>query len=132
LNLLYLEDDARDIELLRLRCSQNELDCELTAASDRAAFLAGLCSDRFDGIISDSGVHDLAGPDAVRLARSLAPGLPYVFLCGTMDPDKRAEILAAQPDGVFSKDRDEDAGLAIGLLRKIRDYRAASREAEWG
>lgn len=126
LRLLYLEDDARDVELLQLACQHSDPDCELTPAASREAFLTALQSGLFDGILSDSGVHDLPGPQAVKLARKLAPGLPYVFLCGMMDPKKQWELVAANPDGIFSKDRPEDASLAIGLVRKMNEYRKAS------
>jgi CheY-like chemotaxis protein len=125
--VLHLEDDLRDIELLRATCAHREPDCQLTAVMDRATFVAALQTRRYDGILSDSGVHDLFGADAVKLARSLAPGLPYVFLCGLMGDAKRADLLAAKPDGVFSKDRAEDVSLAIDLLRKLsgQDQRPA-------
>jgi len=111
--LLYLEDDPHDVELLQLLCLQQEPDCEITAVGDRMAFIAALESGQYVGILSDSGVHDLAGPDAVRVARSLAPAVPYLFFCGTMGETKRATLLAAHPDGIFSKDRPEDIGLQL-------------------
>jgi CheY-like chemotaxis protein len=117
--VLYLEDDLRDIELLRMTCAHEQPDCELTPVMDRATFVAGLKSGRYAGILSDSGVHDLFGADAVQLARSMAPAVPYVFLCGMMSDAKRADLEAAKPDGVFSKDRSEDVGLAIGLIRRL-------------
>ena len=89
------------------------------AVSDRLAFLKALESGDFAGILSDSAVHDLVGPDAVRVARLVAPMMPYVFYCGTMSATKRADLLAAKPDGIFSKDRPEDLGMAIDLLRKL-------------
>jgi CheY-like chemotaxis protein len=117
--LLYLEDDRHDVELLQMNCQQDEPDCEITAVADRGAFVAALQSGRYAGILSDSGVHDRTGPEAVKLARQIAPALPYVFICGTMAAAKRADLLAAKPDGIFSKDRPEDTGLAIALLRKL-------------
>jgi DNA-binding NarL/FixJ family response regulator len=117
--LLYLEDDRQDVELLQLMCMQDEPDCEIIPVGDRQSFVAALESGRFAGILSDSGVHDLTGAEAVRIARQVAPALPYVFLCGAMADAKRETLLAAKPDGIFSKDRPEDAGLAIGLLRKL-------------
>jgi CheY-like chemotaxis protein len=132
LKLVYLEDDSRDFELLQLACRENEPDCELSAAPSREAFMAALRSGRFDGILSDSGVHDLPGAEAVALARNLAPALPYVFLCGVMDPARRADLLAARPEGIFSKDRPEDAGRAIGLLRKMRGNRGTPGKPEAG
>lgn len=126
MKLLYLEDDRRDVELLELQLGQDEPDCEITPVADRAAFVAALQSGGYAGILSDSGVHDLFGADAVNLARSLSPGLPYVFLCGTMSEAKRADLLAAKPDGIFSKDRPEDVGLAIGLLRKLGGERGGT------
>lgn len=127
LRVLYLEDDEHDVELLQLACQQNDPDCELTPATNREGFIRALQSGFFDGILSDSGVADLPGREAVKLARKLAPGLPYVFLCGVMDPSKQAELVRANPDGIFSKDRAEDAALAINLVRKMNEYRNAPR-----
>jgi CheY-like chemotaxis protein len=124
LKLLYLEDDARDIELFQFACQKNDPDCELIGAMDREAFVTAVKIGGFDGILSDSGVPDLPGPDAVRLARRLAPGLPYVFLCGVMDAAKRAGLVAANPDGIFSKDQPDDPRLAINLIRAMKKYRA--------
>ncbi len=123
MKLLYLEDDPLDVELLQLACQQAVPGCEVVAVGDRLSFLKALESGGFAGILSDSGVHDLAGPDAVRVARLIAPMTPYVFYCGTMSDSKRTELLAAKPDGMFSKDQPEDFGLAIGLLRKLSSGR---------
>lgn len=125
LKLLFLEDDRRDIELLELQLQREEPDCELTAVGSRADFVAALQRGGYGGILSDSGVHDLFGADAVKLARGLAPGIPYVFLCGIMSDTKRADLLAAKPDGLFSKDQPEDVGSAIALLRKLSADRAS-------
>ena len=117
--LLYLEDDLRDVELLQMVCLHQEPDCEITAVGDRMTFIKALESGEYAGILSDSGVHDLAGPDAVRVARLLAPALPYVFYCGTMADTKRTELTAAKADGIFSKDDPAGMGRAIALLRKL-------------
>jgi CheY-like chemotaxis protein len=119
--VLYLEDDLRDIELLRMTCAHEQPDCQLSPVMDRATFVAALQTGRYDGILSDSGVHDLLGADAVQIARSMAPGLPYVFLCGMLNDAKRADLEAAKPDGIFSKDRAEDVDLAIGLIRTLSE-----------
>ena len=58
--LLYLEDDPQDVELLQMVCLHQEPDCEITAVGDRMAFIAALERGDYLGIISDSGVHDLA------------------------------------------------------------------------
>ena len=127
LRVLHLEDDERDVELLQLTCQRHDPDCEITPATDREGFRRALQSGFFDGIVSDSSVHDLSGPEAVKLARKLAPGRPYVFLCGMMDPVKQLALVRANPDGIFSKDRAEDPALAINLIRKMNEYRHPPR-----
>lgn len=119
MKVLHLEDDLRDIEMVRIACAREAPDCQLTPVMDRATFFIALQSGRYDGILSDSGVHDLFGADAVKLTRSLDPALPYVFLCGFLGEAKRMDLLAAKPDGIFSKDRAGDVGRAIRLLRKL-------------
>ena len=120
MKLLYLEDDPRDVELLQMLCEQEASDCEITPVMDRESFVAALASGVYEGILSDSAVFNLPGAEAVKLARSLAPKLPYVFYCGAMSQTKRAELLAAGPDGVLSKDQPEHIGQAIAILRRGR------------
>lgn len=119
MKLLYLEDDPLDVELLQLACAQLMPECSITAVTDRGSFLKALEDSSYGGILSDSGIFDLAGPDAVKLARMLAPTLPYVFYCGTMSEAKRADLLAAEPDGMFSKDEPADLALALALLKQL-------------
>ena len=126
LRVLHLEDHEYDAELIQLACHRVDPECELTPVATREAFIRALQSGLFDGVLSDSSVHDLPGREGVKLARRLAPGRPYVFICGVMDPTKQAELVRANPDGMFSKDRPEDAGLAIELIRKMNEYRTAS------
>lgn len=118
MKLLHLEDDPTDILLLQAICLHEESDCELTPAMDRDAFIAGLQSGRYEGILSDSGVFNLDGPEAVALARSMAPGLPYVFLCGMMTDARREALMRASPEGMFSKDDPSGFTQAVHLLRQ--------------
>jgi len=110
-----LEDDGRDVELLRMRCAELE-NCELIWASSRAEYLSAFAESKIDGVISDSGVFDLTGLDALALARRAAPNVPFVFLSGAMSQAARDRILAAGPDGVFSKDNPEEVNAALRVF----------------
>jgi CheY-like chemotaxis protein len=103
-NLLHLEDDANDLELFAVWCRDQWPECSMTPARDRDTYIAALRSGQFTGIVSDSGLHNLTGAEAVALARAYAPALPFVFLCGAMSPEKKAELTAAKPDALVSKD----------------------------
>jgi CheY-like chemotaxis protein len=104
MNLLHLEDDAFDLELTQLMCAGHWSDCEITPVRNRADFVSSLTYRNFDGIISDSGVAGLTGVEALELARQLAPGVPFMFLCGSVSPERREELLAARPDAIAAKD----------------------------
>jgi len=116
IRLLYLDDDAKDVELLRHRIEAGWPEAVVLWTDRRSEYMSALGVGGLAGIISDSSVPDLSGIEALRIARELAPGTPFVFLCGTMSPKRKAEIEAACPDGIFSK--DSDAGV-FQALRKI-------------
>jgi DNA-binding NarL/FixJ family response regulator len=116
MRLLHLEDHPLDAELLKNYCEQHARQCELVWVDNRKDFLARLGS--CQGIISDSGVHDLTGIEALAIARREHPSIPFVFLCGVASESSIASLQAAGPDGVFSKDRPAEVAAALRLVLK--------------
>jgi CheY-like chemotaxis protein len=119
--LLLLEDDPFDIELTQIGCRDAWVDCEIEAVGNRRDYLAALERGGFDGIISDSGVADLGGDEALRFARERAPGVPFIFLCGAVSGERREELLAAGPDAMVSKDNRDQ--VIAALQRHFRSER---------
>jgi CheY-like chemotaxis protein len=115
-NLLHLEDDPHDLELFAHWCRQQWPECTLRSVGTRQSYIDALRSGQFTGIVSDSGLHDLSGPEAVALARAYAPRIPFLFLCGTISPDKREEMMKAKPDAIVSKDDPKAVRAAFDRL----------------
>jgi CheY-like chemotaxis protein len=128
--LLYLEDVPQELDLLKKVYALDEPDWQITAAMSRASFITALQSGSFDAIMSDAGVHQLFGVDAIKLARRLAPRLPFAFVCGRIGVAKKKKLLAAVPDGLFYI-RQDGPKLAIGLLRRLVANRTKAIRAIW-
>lgn len=118
MRVLYLDDDDRDVELVRVGCADllGE-NCELVNASSRRAYEKELGEKSYDGILSDSGILELTGVDALRIARIRAPTTPFVFYCGALPPTVKEILRSEHPDGIFSKDTMSDLKLALDLIK---------------
>jgi CheY-like chemotaxis protein len=71
--VLYLEDNPRDVELVRDKLLQFAMPHELRVASDRAEYEAALAETRFDLIMSDYALPDYDGFAALALALAVQP-----------------------------------------------------------
>ena len=107
MKVLHLEDDPLDAELLAIGCTRRWPDFQATVVKSRGEFVTALRSSQFDVIVSDSGVALFPGTDALAVARQLSPNTPFIFVCGTMSDLRRAELEAAGPDAILSKDTSD-------------------------
>jgi CheY-like chemotaxis protein len=98
LRFLILEDNLSDAELIGSRLSEGGIGCELVRVQSRDTFTAALEDGTVDLILAD---HALPGSDgfwALRLARKLRPGVPFIFVSGTLGEESASlpcEYLAA-------------------------------------
>lgn len=104
MNLLHLDDDNFDFELTKLRCATAWPNCRVRHVEDRETFMAAIAEEKFDVILSDSGVASLSGLEALELSRQLAPGVPFIFLCGVMTQEREKTVRASGADGLVYKD----------------------------
>lgn len=123
LRLLHLEDDLADVALTRFYGAEDCGQCEITAVASREQFLQALEQGPFDGIISDSSVFNMTGAEALQLARARLPNVPFVFLCGMLSEQRRAELLSAQPHGLFAKDERVQIQGAFRMLANLSAQR---------
>jgi DNA-binding NtrC family response regulator len=108
MNVLHLDDDSFDFELTKLRCLAAWPGCKVRHVEDRETFTAALNEEKFDVILSDSGVASLSGFEALQLARERAPGVPFIFLCGVMTAEREKSVHASDADGFVHKDSPDE------------------------
>jgi PAS domain S-box-containing protein len=91
--VLYLEDNPRDVELVRDKLLQFAMPHELRVASDRAEYEAALAETRFDLIMSDYALPDYDGFAALALALEKQPDVPFILISGTLSEEQAVECL---------------------------------------
>ena len=121
LQVLNLEDDAKDAELNAAMLSARWPDCHLVRVNNRADFLAALGHSDLDVILSDYTMPGFNGREALTLAREKCPEVPFIFVSGTIGEDTAIEAL---------KNGAKDYVLKHRLMRLIPVVDRALRELE--
>jgi two-component system cell cycle sensor histidine kinase/response regulator CckA len=91
--LLVLEDDTRDLDLLRTRLEDEAFQCEMVVTRKQDEFEAAVKQSSFDAIISDYNLPGYDGLSALRFAHRKRPDVPFIFLSGTLGEERAIESL---------------------------------------
>jgi PAS domain S-box-containing protein len=91
--LLVLEDNPRDVDLLRTRLQDEAFACDLIVARKQVEFESAVSQGHFDLIISDYNLPDYDGFSALHFAHEKLPHVPFIFLSGTLGEERAIESL---------------------------------------
>ena len=92
LRLLILEDAAAEAELTVRVLETAGLDCAWRRVDSETEFRAGL-RERPDIVLSDFSLPRFDGMSALAIAASEAPGIPFIFVSGTIGEERAIEAL---------------------------------------
>lgn len=121
LKVLYLEDDAYDVEIMR-EILDDSFDAEMYNVDNRDDFLAALRHDeRFDLILSDYNLPDFDATGALDVASEISPMVPFICVSGTVGEEKAVELLKQGATDYVLKDR---------MVRLVPAIRRALKETE--
>lgn len=121
LRILHLEDNARDAELILTLLSGEGFSCEVNRVDSRAGFLKTLEEGSFDLILCDYNLPSFDGKEALEIARSKRPEVPFIFVSGTIGEDRAIEALKRGATDYVLKER---------LVRLVPAVRRALIEVE--
>jgi PAS domain S-box-containing protein len=121
LQILLLEDDARDAELVQELLEVEELACEITRVEDRAGFVAALERGGIDLILADYTLPSFDGLSALKLAKSGYPDVPFIFVSGTLGEEVAIEALKIGATDYILKTRI--SRLVPSMHRALREAR---------
>jgi PAS domain S-box-containing protein len=93
LRILSVEDDPRDFQLIQDLLETEGLVCEFVRVDTQAAMQAALANSGFDLILADYTLPSFDGLLALRLAKSLCPDIPFLFVSGTLGEEVAIEAL---------------------------------------
>jgi CheY-like chemotaxis protein len=120
LRILYLDNSALDMDLMREALSQQHVSFEMVEATNKDEFRAALDAGHFDIVFSDSGVESFDGQEALALVRELAPHTFFIFITGHSDGPVFEVLKRSGADDVFSKRHLHWLGGAIGRAIRAR------------
>lgn len=121
IRLLMLEDNPRDAELTRRYLEREQLQFSLTVVDNEDAFRTMLETTVPDVILSDYSMPGFDGMSALRIARRIAPEIPFVFLSGSIGEERAVEALREGATDYVLKDRA--SRLASAVVRALTERR---------
>jgi diguanylate cyclase (GGDEF)-like protein/PAS domain S-box-containing protein len=131
LRVLMLEDVRSDAELELRELRQLQRPLEFRRVETREEYLRALVDFHPDIILSDFSMpHAFDGLMALDLAREQAPGVPFVFVSGTIGEDRAVDALRQGATDYVVKDRLNRLAPVVKRALQEAEERAARRRAE--
>lgn len=128
MKILHLEDNPRDAELVCAILTAEFPGCAITVVETRDRFLAGFAADpKPDLILSDFSLPGFDGLAALALVRQRAPGIPFVFLSGSIGEER---AIAAVRAGAFDYVLKDGMARLPVVIRRAFDESAQRRHHE--
>src|SRR6185503_2868728 len=93
LRILVVEDVATDAELEIRRIEATGFTCNWCRVETEPDFRKALAEFVPDLIISDFSLPQFSGVDALGIAASQAPEVPFIFVSGTIGEERAIEAL---------------------------------------
>jgi PAS domain S-box-containing protein len=105
IRILCLEDTAGDAESIDRELNRAQLDFSVTRVEDEPSFRAALETSDPDVILAGFNLPRCDGMNAMRIARSLVPDIPFIFVSGSIDEPRAALALREGATDYIMKDR---------------------------
>ena len=130
LRILILEDSAADAELIERALRRSGLEIAAQRVQTEGALRVALAEIRPCVVLMDYNVPGFRGDAALAVAHALAPGLPVIFVSGTIGEELAVELVKSGATDYVLKDRLERLPLAVRRALDDADQRAARQRAE--
>ena len=118
LRILSLEDDPNDAELIQELLQSEGIACELSRVDTQSDFRASLQQGGIDLILADYTLPSFDGLSALKLATTICPEVPFIFVSGTLGEEVAIEALKVGAADYVLKTRL--SRLVPSVLRALR------------
>jgi signal transduction histidine kinase len=131
LQILLVEDNAGDARLLReMFSTEKPGSFELTHCLRMSEAMIHLAKGDVDIILTDLGLPDAHGLEAVRRAHEVAPNVPVIVLTGLDDESLAAEAMKEGAQDYLIKGQIENRALPRALRHAIERHRMQTEADE--
>ncbi len=93
IQVLFVEDSEVDVELALRSLEQGGFEVSWERVDLEEDLKRALGSSKPQAILSDFSMPRFDGIDALRLSKELAPGIPFIFLSGTIGEERAIEAM---------------------------------------
>lgn len=129
LRVLYLEDEANDIEIAVRELEKSGLEFGIETASTQEEFARKLREKSFDVILSDYRLPGWTGMDALSLIKEFGLDVPFVLLTGTLGEELAVECIKHGVTDYILKAQLARLPMAIRQAHEARQMREAETRA---
>ena len=129
LQLLFVDDDAADLELCLNGLKKSGLDFQATTASTREDFDRALREKAFDIVVCDYRMKDWTGLDALAIVNRVCPSVPVILLSGTLGEELAVDCIKLGVTDYVLKNQLARLPVALRRAREERSLREAERKA---
>jgi len=105
LRILYLEDEPLDVELVKSALDQEGIACKIFGVETSDAFIEAIDGGGFDMIFADYSLPGFDGLSALAISKERCPGIPFIFISGTMGEELAIETLKTGATDYVLKNR---------------------------
>ena len=127
--ILYLEDNARDRELILAALEEAGILLPVVSAATREEFLAAMEQKSIALVLSDVSIPGFDGLEALELTRSRRPNLPFIFVSGPLREEEAIESLQQGATDFIPMERLSRLGPAIRRALREADARQIQARA---
>src|SRR5712691_1580305 len=105
IRILNLEDSAIDADLIVRELQRADLHFSASRVQTEEAFRAALEGSDPDVILADYNLPGFDGIAALKIAQSLVPNIPFIFVSGSIGEDRAIQMLREGATDYVIKDR---------------------------
>jgi len=130
IRVLFIEDSKVDVELTVLELDQDGFDVSWERAQVDEDVKQALGLRRPQVILSDFSMPGFYGMDALRLAKEMAPDVPFIFVSGTIGEERAIEAIRLGATDYVLKDNLRRLGTVVRRALSEAAERGRTRTAE--
>src|SRR6185503_15544325 len=126
--VLILEDTSADAVMTERALRQSLPACKTLVVSNRSDYQRALLEFTPNLILSDHRLPGFFGSDALRIAKELCPGTPFILVTGSVGEETAVEYMKAGAVDYLLKDRSARLGsAALAALQRRREQEERER-----
>ena len=130
IQVLFIEDSEIDVELALRSLEQGGFDVSWECVQVEEELKRALSSHRPQAILSDFSMPGFDGMEALRLAKEMAPGVPFIFVSGTIGEERAIEAIRLGATDYVLKDNMRRLGTSVGRALSEASERERVRVSE--